>query len=73
MLSQIEQFVIDRVKQMRIERGISQAELANKLDVANSFIGQAESSKYRTKYNLNHLSKLVKIFNCGYSDFFPTA
>jgi transcriptional regulator with XRE-family HTH domain len=67
----IETFVINKVKEKREQANLSQSELAVKLDVSNGFIGQVESSKSPTKYNLNHLNKLAIIFNCSVKDFIP--
>ncbi|OOQ61348.1 transcriptional regulator [Mucilaginibacter pedocola] len=67
----IEAYVINKVKEKREELGMSQSELAVQLDVSNGFIGQAESSKSPTKYNLNHLNKLAVVFKCSVKDFIP--
>ena len=72
MTTNIEQFVIDKVKQKRIEAGWSQADLATHLDVTNGFIGKVESPKHEAKYNLNHINTLAIIFKCSPSDFLPT-
>jgi transcriptional regulator with XRE-family HTH domain len=69
--SEIEAYVIKRVKEMREVKGYSQSELATRLNVSNGFIGQAESSKSPTKYNLNHLNQLAAIFECSIKDFMP--
>lgn len=69
--SDIEAYVINKVKEMREQNNYSQSELAAHLDVSNGFIGQVESSKSDTKYNLNHLNKLAIIFNCSVKDFLP--
>ncbi|MGJ1378739.1 helix-turn-helix domain-containing protein [Sphingobacterium multivorum] len=69
--SEIELYVIRKVKFMREERGISQAQLAYLLDLSIGFIGHVESPKYPAKYNLNHLNKLAKIFECSPKDFLP--
>jgi transcriptional regulator with XRE-family HTH domain len=69
--SDIESFVINKVKERREQAQLSQSELAVKLDVSNGFIGQAESSKSPTKYNLNHLNQLALIFKCSLKDFMP--
>jgi len=71
--SEIELFVINKVREMRIKLNISQADLAHKLDLSVGFIGHVESLKHRAKYNLNHINKLAKIFNCSFQDFFPEA
>ena len=70
-ISPIEQFVIDKVREMRIERGISQRDLAYQLDISSGFIGDVETVKSRAKYNLNQLNEIAKIFNCSIKDFLP--
>ena len=69
--SKIEKYVIERVKDKRIASGFSQAYLADLIDVTPGFIGKAESPKYLTKYNLNHINKLAIIFNCSPQEFLP--
>lgn len=69
--SDIEAYVISKVKEMREQHNLSQSELAVRLDVSNGFIGQAESSRSPTKYNLNHLNQLAIIFDCSVKDFIP--
>lgn len=67
----IEQFVVEKVKEFRLRLDISQAELAFRLGVSPGFIGKAESPKNTTKYSLNQLNKLAEIFNCSPKDFLP--
>lgn len=67
----IEQYVIDKVKEKRIQKGFSQKDLAYMIDVSIGFIGDVENPKYRAKYNLNHLNELAKIFECSPKDFLP--
>ncbi len=69
--SDIELFVIRKVKELREAKGISQAQLAHLLDFSIGFIGQIESPKYPAKYNLNHINKLAEIFGCSPKDFLP--
>ncbi|MDR3681874.1 MAG: helix-turn-helix transcriptional regulator [Flavipsychrobacter sp.] len=69
--SQIEQHVIDAIRQKRKEKGISQRELAYLLDVSVSFIGEVESGRTRAKYNLNHINEISKILDCSPKDFLP--
>jgi transcriptional regulator with XRE-family HTH domain len=63
--------VISQVKEKRIERNFSQADLAYELGVSVGFIGKAESSKYTTHYNIKHLNDLAKILKCSPQDFLP--
>jgi transcriptional regulator with XRE-family HTH domain len=67
----IEAYVINKVKEKREKLNLSQSELAVRLDVSNGFIGQVESSKSPSKYNLNHLNQLAVIFDCSVKDFLP--
>jgi transcriptional regulator with XRE-family HTH domain len=70
-LTAIEQYVIDKVKEKRLAKKISQANLARMLEVSEGFIGNIENPNYRDKYNLNHLNELAKIFKCSPKDFLP--
>jgi transcriptional regulator with XRE-family HTH domain len=69
--SRIELYIIDKVKEKRIEKEMSQSDLAFRLGVSYGFIGQVESKKYPAKYNINHLDKLAFIFDCSSKDFLP--
>jgi transcriptional regulator with XRE-family HTH domain len=69
--SKIEQYVINAVRNKRIEKGISQKELAYMLDVSIGFIGNIENPEYRAKYNLNHLNEIAKVLDCSPKDFLP--
>ena len=61
-LEPIEQYVIDTVRRMRLEKNISQKELSYALNLSIGFIGDIETSKSRAKYNLSHINKLAEIF-----------
>ena len=67
----IEQFVIDRVREMRQKKGISQAELADRIDVSRVFIGAVENPRQRAKYNISILNEIAKVMDCSIRDFFP--
>lgn len=69
--SAIDLYIIDQVKKMRNERNISQAVLATYLEVSNAFVGQIEDPRHRSKYNMSHLNKLAKAFDCSPRDFLP--
>ncbi len=69
--TKIELYVVNKVKEKRLEIGMSQAQLSHVLEVSTGFVGMAESPKYTTKYSLEQLNKLAKIFNCAPSDFLP--
>ncbi len=69
--TKIEKYVIQKVKQMRIEAGLSQIALSQKLNMSDTFIGQVETPRRRAKYNINHLNALAKVFKCSPKDFLP--
>lgn len=71
ILTAIELYIIQKVKQMRKERKISQLELAQKMNLSDTFIGHVESNKKKAKYNINHLNEIAKILDCSLKDFFP--
>ena len=71
MKSKIDQYVIDKVKEKRLDRNLSQADLAYELGMSVGFIGKVESIRYSTHYNLNHLNDLSKILKCSPQDFLP--
>ena len=71
MITEIERFVIDRVRKLRIEKNISQADLALSIGVSIGFIGKVESLKYNSKYNLNHINNIAKVLNISPKQLLP--
>ena len=70
-ISPLEQYVIDKVRDLRIEKGMSQRDLADALEISNGFIGKVESTSKRAKYNLSLINQLAKVFNCSPREFLP--
>lgn len=71
MVSKVDQYVIDRVKEEREKRNWTQDDLADALGVSKGLIGNIESSKYVNKYSLDHINSLAKIFKCTIWDLVP--
>lgn len=69
--AEIEKYVIDQVRDKRIKSKLSQAALAQLMEVSEGFIGNVENPNYPEKYNLRHLNELAKIFKCSPKDFMP--
>ena len=69
--TKIELYVVNEVKEKRVEKGMSQAELSYLLEVSTGMVGMAESTKYTTKYSLEQLNRLAQIFKCAPKDFLP--
>lgn len=69
--SNIDSYIINRVREMRIKNGLSQVDIALHLSLSTGFVGHIESSKFRAKYNTVHLNELAKLFECSPKDFLP--
>lgn len=54
--------VVDRIRELRRDRGISQSELAAVIEISNGQIGNIESPKFRHKYTLKHLYLISSYF-----------
>lgn len=67
----IEQYVIDKVKEIRISKGISQATLAHMIELSVGFVGNVENPTHIAKWNLNHLNRISKELDVPFKDFFP--
>lgn len=68
----IEQYVIDKVKAIRVAKGVSQAKLAHKIDLSVGFVGNVENPRHIAKWNLNHLNRISRELDVPFSDFFPS-
>lgn len=67
----IEQYDIDKVKEIRVKKNISQAKLAHLMDISTGFVGNVENPKHIAKWNLNHLNQISKVLDVPFKDFFP--
>ncbi|MGC4100384.1 helix-turn-helix domain-containing protein [Ferruginibacter sp.] len=67
----IEQYVINRVKEIRIEKGLTQLDISIMLSKSKGFVGQIESYIHPAKYNLNHLNILAIELGVSPKDFLP--
>lgn len=70
-ITPIEQYVIDKVRKMREDAGLSQVDIAVFLDTSEGVIGDIESTKRNAKYSIRHLNDLAKGFKCSPRDFLP--
>ena len=69
--SNIDMYIVNKVREIRIEKNLSQTDVAVHLNLSVGFIGHIESPKFRAKYNMMHLNELAKLFICSPKDFFP--
>lgn len=59
-----------RVKELRIERDLTQSELAEKVGLSNNFIGMVERGERNT--SVDKIFKLAKAFDISLTQFFET-
>ncbi len=70
-ISPIEQYVIDYVRKLRLNKKLSQKDISNILDVSRSYIGDIESPNTRAKYNMAHINILADYFDMSPRSFLP--
>jgi len=74
MRSAIDQYIIDKVRERRIKKKVSQQKLAYYLGFESiSYVGAIESmNRERSEcYNCKHLNEIAKILECSSKDFWP--
>ena len=71
MKSDIDLFVINKIKEKRLEKNLSQADRAFELGLSVGFIGKVESPRYAAHYNIKHLNQLARVLECSPQDFLP--
>jgi ribosome-binding protein aMBF1 (putative translation factor) len=70
-LSDIDKYIIKKVKEMRESRGLTQASLSLSLGKSTTFISDIEAPSKKVKYNDKHLNDIAKILKCSPKDFWP--
>ena len=71
--TEIELFIINKVRALREERNVGQKRLSMELKLSSSYIGNAENPYNKAKYNFNHINEIARFFNVPFSYFFPAA
>ncbi len=72
MKTTIDKYIIQKVKEIRDARGLTQEELMHKLGFSSgsSYVSKAEGEG-SARYNIYHLNELAKILDCDIADFLP--
>ena len=60
--TEIELYVINKVKELRKAAKLSQEKLSLELKLDSSFVGHAERLSREEKYNLNHINEIASFF-----------
>ena len=69
MKTEIDLYVIDKVREYRLKANHTQESLSYALGYSRTFISNYENSQ--KKLNINHLNKLAKVLHCSPKDFLP--
>jgi transcriptional regulator with XRE-family HTH domain len=70
-LSEIDKYVIEKVKELRIDRKLSQEKLSLLMGFSEGFIGNVENPRLKEKYNIKHLNLLALVLKCSPKDLLP--
>lgn len=71
MITAIDQYVIDKVREIRTRKNITQEQLAVAANIFSGFIGDVEGGKRGKKYNLRHLNAFAEVLECSPREFLP--
>lgn len=71
LITEIDNFVILFVKELRTNKKLSQNDIAQIIGTTKSFVGNVESTKNRAKYNLDHINRLADYFGLSPREFLP--
>lgn len=71
--SELDFYLIERIRELRLKAKLSQVMLAHKLGVSEGYIGNVENLKQPAKYNIRMLSRIAVALQLeSYMDLFPT-
>ncbi|OPC59296.1 helix-turn-helix domain-containing protein [Elizabethkingia bruuniana] len=70
-LDEIERFIINKIKEIREEKGISQITLALAIGKGTSYISDIEAYSKTAKYNIKSLNLIAQALGCSPKDFWP--
>ncbi|WP_059026115.1 helix-turn-helix transcriptional regulator [Gabonibacter massiliensis] len=71
MRTPIEEYVVNKIKKLRNEFGMSQKEFGDAINLSSGFIGDIEAGREGAKYNLNHINEIAKVFKRSLHEFLP--
>ena len=71
IISRLDLYVINKVRELREARGISQDNLSVRMGFSEKFVGSVENPTLGAKYNVRHLNLLAKALDCNIWDLLP--
>lgn len=70
-ISHLDYLIIVNVKNLRIDKGLSQVSLTQKMGLSEGFVGKVELYTERAKYSIRHIYLLASALNCKIQDILP--
>lgn len=71
MKTEFDKYIIERVKEIRKERGHTQRDIADFIHRSPAFVGQVESDKFSTKYTVYQLYLLSVELDFKFEQILP--
>lgn len=71
IISRLDLYIINRVKELREKKNISQDNLSVRMGFSEKFVGSVENPTLGAKYNIRHLNLLAKSLDCTLWDLLP--
>lgn len=71
MKTELEEYIISRIRDKRKEKNLTGEQLSLRLGLNNGFIAENEAPSKSTKYNIFHLNEIARILECSPKDFWP--
>jgi len=69
--TRLDLYIINRVKELREAKGISQDNLSVLMGFSEKFVGSVENPTLGAKYNIRHLNLLASALECTLWDLLP--
>lgn len=71
VISQLDWHIINRVKEIRKQKGMSQSELSVAMGYSDKYIGSVENPNLKAKFNIGQLNRLAKALKCSLWELVP--
>lgn len=69
MRTAIDDYIVDKVREIREEKDLSQKDLSYAVNKSKNFISKRENGT--EKYNIVHINEIARVLGCSPKDFLP--
>jgi transcriptional regulator with XRE-family HTH domain len=70
-ISEMDWFLINKVRELRKARNLSQTDLSDAMGLAEGVVGKIENPNNSAKYNIRHITLLTNALNCSPCEIMP--